>query len=429
MAESNKTHARWLIGELPGLQRDGVLDAATAERLRVRYDGEGAAAGGWARTLFPLLGAVLMALGVILLVAHNWDQLSRPLRVLLAFTPLLLGQLACVWTFLRARHSAAWRESSAAFTALSFAAALSLVGQIYHFPGDLDRFLLTCGLIALPLVYALNAALTAALCALAFAGWSFAVAGRDPSLFAVLGWFALLLPMIWQRMRRDPGGLATVWLLLAVVPTFFAAVLATMPNVPRLGLWWFAELGAILMMLAALSAPSGRSLWRRPLAAYGGAAVVVAALIGSFPDIWRGWFWYLRPDQLPVAWAFLTLGMALLAVLCWRAWRAGDRLAPLFALPALLMAIVASTDSRPLALVLAIALSAWVLLAGIAMIRTGLQRQDGGLATRGLALIALLVMLRFVDNEWSFTARGVAFVLTGGAFIAAHLWLRRRMAS
>ena len=72
-------------------------------------------------------------------------------------------------------------------------------------------------------------------------------------------------------------------------------------------------------------------------------------------------------------------------------------------------------------------LLAWLLLAGIVQIRSGLRDHDGARATRGLMLIAALVMLRFIDNEWSFTLRGIAFVLTGVSFVAAHLWLRRQV--
>jgi hypothetical protein len=400
-----KHHVRWLLDELPHLERDAVLDAATAERLRARY-APLAAAGGSARVLFPLLGVLLIALGIVLLVAHNWDRFGRPLRLTLAFTPLLLGQIACAWALWRARESALWREASAGFTTLAFAAALALVGQIFHFPGDLDRFLLTCVLVALPLVYALGSTLAAALCALGLAGWAWAEPGQGPSVFAVAGAFALLLPLAWRQQRAAPQTPATVWLLLVLVPAFFVAVLAAMPNVPRLGLWWLAEFGAILLLL-----PAGASFsWRQPLRGWGGVAVTIAALVGSFPDVWRGWFWTLRPEQLPQVWAFLVLGMALL-----------------WTLPALLMAVVAATDSRPLAVVLALLLSGWLLLAGIVLIRGGLREQDGARATRGLALIALLVMLRFVDNEWSFTLRGIAFVLTGAAFVAAHLWLRRQV--
>lgn len=420
-------HADWLLHELPRLVERGVLDAAAAERLRVHYVGAAAQPGFWGRVLFPVLGALLIGLGVVLLVAHNWDQLARSLRLGVAFTPLLLGQLACAWTLLRAASSRAWREASAAFTALAFAAALALVGQIYHFPGDLDRYLLTCSLVALPLVYLLDASVVAALCAAGFAGWAFASPDRGTSLFAVVGLFALLAPHVWQLARREPQGLRLSLVLAALIPLFFAATLDGLPHLARLSLWWFAQFGAILVMAELQRAGSVLPLWRRPLAVYGGSATIVAALIGSFPDNWRDWSWSLRPEQLPQAWVFLGAGLALLAVLTWRAWQRGDRLSALQAFPALLMALVASGDSRPLAVVLALLLSVYVLVLGLALIRHGMQTRQTGTATRGLFLITLLVLLRFVDTEWSFTARGLAFMLIGVAFLAVNLWLRRRV--
>ncbi len=382
-------------------------------------------AGSPARVLFPLLGLLLIALGMILLVAHNWDQLDRTLRLTLAFTPLLCGQLACLWTGWRARDVLLWREASAACTVLAFAAALALVGQIYHFPGDLDRFLLSSVLVTLPLVYALNAALAASLCALALAAWAWAVPGPGPSVFAVAGAFALLLPLVWRRLRQPTPEPGTAWLLWVSVPALFVAVLAALPLLPRLGLWWLALFGAILTLLpnSALGAASQRPALQ-PL---GAAAVVVAALIGSFPDVWHGTPWTLWPEQLPLALTFLALGMALLAVLAWRAFQRGAVDLLLWPLPPLLMALVTLTDSQPRMLAAALLLNAWLLLAGTVLIRGGLRDQDAARATRGLLLIALLVLLRFIDSQWSFTLRGIAFVLTGAAFVAAHLWLRHRV--
>ncbi|MEW6169820.1 MAG: DUF2157 domain-containing protein, partial [Pseudomonadota bacterium] len=420
-----KPHADWLLRELPRLVETGVLDEAAAGRLRAHY-AAAAAQAGWGRVLFPVLGALLVGLGVILLVAHNWDGYTRTQRLVAAFLPLLAGQFACLWTLLKASGSVAWRESTALFTGLAFAAALALVGQIFHFPGDLDRYLLACGLVALPLVYLLDASLLAVLCAAAFAGWSFAYPRADPSVFAVLALFALLAPQLWRMQRRDAAGLRTALLTAALVPLFFAAVYAALPAISRLGLWWLAELGGLRVMIEALR-PGAAPLWRRPLAIYGALGTALAALIGSFPDVWRNWHWATEPTALPQAWLLLGAGLAVLAVLAWRAWRARQRLAAMQALPAFAMAVVAPLESQPLAVALALLFTAYVLVLGLALVRDGMARRDSGAATRGLFLIALLVLLRFIDSDWSFTARGVAFVLVGAAFIAASLWLRRRV--
>jgi uncharacterized membrane protein len=39
--------------------------------------------------LFSILGAALMGSGIILLLAHNWDQLSRVMRTVISFAPLV----------------------------------------------------------------------------------------------------------------------------------------------------------------------------------------------------------------------------------------------------------------------------------------------------------------------------------------------------
>ncbi len=429
-----KRQADWLLEELPQLEREGVLDAATAARLRQHY-ADRVAATGWTGIVFPLLGLLLIGLGIVLLVAHNWDQLSRPVRLLLAFAPLAIGQFACIRVVMR-DGSLAWREAWSAFTALAFAAALALVGQIYHFPGDLDRYLLTCGLVALPLAYLMNVSAVLVLCAAAFAGWSmvdwgFGWSGRSSveawRMLGTLGLFALLAPQVWRLTRSAPDSLRLNAVLAALAPMFFVAVLGNLLRSPVLGVWWFVELGALLVMLDALTRDSAASIWRRPLAFYGGLATTWGALLGSFPEAWRMDWSVQALEAVPPQWAVLIVGMALLAVLSWRALQNGKPLAAMQIIPALVMALVAVADVGRWAVSLAIFMTLYVLVLGLARVRVGIAQRDPGLATGGLLLIAVLILLRFLDTEWSFTARGVAFLLTGAAFLAANAWMRRKV--
>lgn len=66
----------------------------------------------WAMVLFGILGAVLIGGGIILLLAHNWEQLGRPARVAVAFAPLVLSQALAL---------PAWRCSSWACAGTSWA--------------------------------------------------------------------------------------------------------------------------------------------------------------------------------------------------------------------------------------------------------------------------------------------------------------------
>ena len=51
--------------------------------------------------------------GIILLVAHNWDFLTRPVRCAIAFAPLVLSQALAIFVLLRRNESAPWRECAA----------------------------------------------------------------------------------------------------------------------------------------------------------------------------------------------------------------------------------------------------------------------------------------------------------------------------
>jgi hypothetical protein len=86
----SKRNVQWLYEELPGLVGKGVLPAETAEKLRQHY-GNAETGGGkrWAIILFGILGGALIGAGVILLLAHNWDEFSRPVRAALSFAPLV----------------------------------------------------------------------------------------------------------------------------------------------------------------------------------------------------------------------------------------------------------------------------------------------------------------------------------------------------
>jgi uncharacterized membrane protein len=153
-----KTQIRWLYNELPKLVGAGILSADEAERLRVHY-GEVAESpkGRLALLVFGVLGSLLVGAGVILLFAHNWEQLTRPARTVIALTPLVCGQSLALWGVWTGRRSSAWRESVATLITLAIGAAIALVGQTYHIPGDPGAFLLTWMLLALPLVYLLEA--------------------------------------------------------------------------------------------------------------------------------------------------------------------------------------------------------------------------------------------------------------------------------
>ena len=154
MRSADRSGIRWLLAELPELVGSGVLSEETADALRQHYSLP--AAGEPRRIGFVLsaiLGSLLIGAGIILLVAHNWDFLTRPIRCAIAFTPLVLSQALAVFVLLCRNGSAAWREAAAILNVAAIGTAIALVSQTYQIQGDFARFILVWMILGLPIVY------------------------------------------------------------------------------------------------------------------------------------------------------------------------------------------------------------------------------------------------------------------------------------
>ena len=154
MRAADRSGIRWLQAELPELVASGVLSAETAEALEKHYAATGPEEPrriGF--VLSAILGSLLIGAGIILLVAHNWDFLSRPIRCAIAFAPLVLSQALAIFVLLRRNESAPWREGAAILNVAAIGTAIALVSQTYQIQGDFARFILVWMLLALPIVY------------------------------------------------------------------------------------------------------------------------------------------------------------------------------------------------------------------------------------------------------------------------------------
>jgi len=92
--------------DIDQLKREGVIDEATADRILGFYTNEkDPSSGNRLFLIFGVFGALMIGLGIILIIAHNWEQLSRLQKTIIAFIPMLLSQLACWYTLFKKSDS------------------------------------------------------------------------------------------------------------------------------------------------------------------------------------------------------------------------------------------------------------------------------------------------------------------------------------
>jgi len=116
-------------------QSAGVLDAAAAERIRA-YESEQAGpaspAGermGWQGKVALILGAILLACGVVLFVSAHWDRLGPGWRYALVIAMVAVFHLA--GAYVRPRFHGLSTALHAVGT-ISTGSAIGLVGQIFN---------------------------------------------------------------------------------------------------------------------------------------------------------------------------------------------------------------------------------------------------------------------------------------------------------
>jgi drug/metabolite transporter superfamily protein YnfA len=444
MRAADRSEIRWLLAELPELVASGVLTPAAAEALKSRYAAQ--LSEEPRRTGFILsaiLGSLLVGAGIILLVAHNWDFLSRPIRCAIAFTPLVLSQALAIFVLVRRNESAPWRESAAILNVAAVGTAIALVSQIYQIQGDFARFILVWMLLAIPVVYLLR---TSAGLAVYFIGTMvWVLSSKTGDSFGVRpnnlwGWplIFLGLPAFIDLLRRNRNGYGT--LLAASSLTLAAAfALAKTDEMGAQSFWRcaFAGFWSVFYLVGAGYFKDWRPTRAHPFVWIGWIAILSLTILLSFKDSWRTHQWQRAvdfvprhyPDALPVgiqiAW---VLGALLLgAYTFWKEFRTRVNLAPAALAPVVLVAWGIAKRTRD-PLLPSLLLNLFGLALGLYTLIRGVRAGRIYEANLGMFIIAALAVARFFDSDFEFVVRGIAFIAIGLGFLVTNLVVFERRA-
>jgi hypothetical protein len=426
-----------LRDELPGLVKNAVLDPATADRLNSHYALDALGDRHATRkVVLALLGCLLVGAGIILLFAHNWDELSRPMRAAVSLGQLAIAQAIAGYVVLRHPKSTAGLEGSGALLTLSVGAAIALISQTYHLGGELGDFMLAWIVLAVPLIYALPARSVATLVLLGAPVLAFERARDLDHGFAYWVALAATLPALSLREhggRADGLTLLARWAFVVTLP--IAAGPLTVDHAGGPWLPFYAGLAASCVALG-VTLENGASAPRRPFSIAGGLGTVALLLALSYDEVVdevlrSGPSYHGYLDRAPwtglaaAASAVLVVGIA--AVLARNALRERDNAAlALLAANVVAVAIYGLAHARVSEELLAWLASGTLLVLGGALLAQGLSAQSASLSNKGLGVLTVLFGARFFDSELSFVVRGVAFVALGIAFLAINMMLSRK---
>ena len=202
-------HEEWLCERLPEWEAEGLIDSASAERLRGRYQTvpkTAEASGNLATLIVSALGALLVGLGVIALFAANWAALSRGVRAGVALLPLTICSIVAMIGFAREWKAVAYREALGICWCLAVWSGFGLVCQTYHLSDNVQGFVLACTLLCLPVLYLTQSAVATVLWPMCAFAW-FQMDNDWDIFWCTLGYLAMLgaqipaFAMIHRKIR------------------------------------------------------------------------------------------------------------------------------------------------------------------------------------------------------------------------------------
>jgi uncharacterized membrane protein len=420
-----------MLKDLQELVKADVISQNTADKINDFYRKKGEDSTNRLFIIFGILGAILVGLGIIMIIAHNWDELSKATKTFFAFLPLVVGQILCGFTLIKKQESIAWRESSAAFLFFSVGASISLVSQIYNIPGNLGSFLLTWMLLCLPLIYLMNSSIVSLLYIVGitfYAGetsyWS------QPQSVAYFYWLLLLaaLPHYYMLFKKKPESNFMIfhhWLLPLSVVISLGTVADKTGSLMYIAYFSLFGLFYLVGNLAIFMHKKSKNNGYKILGTLG---TIILLLTLSFD-----WFWeelrkrefqfnevITSPEFFAAVILSLLAGSLVFFQLKNKSIHDIKPITPIFILFILTFILGLSSS---IAVVL---INFFVFSIGILTIKDGAKKDHLGILNFGLIIITALVICRFFDADLSFIFKGILFVSVGIGFFTANSWMLKK---
>ncbi|MFI1772090.1 DUF2157 domain-containing protein [Thalassobellus citreus] len=405
-----------------------VISQDTAFKITSYYQSKQVDSPNRLFTVFAVLGSTLVGLGIILILAHNWDDFSRTIKTVFAFLPLIIGQLCVGYSILK-KKSVTWKEASGVFLFFAVGSSMALVSQIYNIPGNLSSYLLTWTILGLPLVYLLRSNALGIL-HIVFAtyyavehGYLYNSSGT-PWLYILL--IVAILPYYSTLLKQKATANITSvfnWL----VPLSIIIVLGTfIESNGVFGYLMYVSLFGLLYNLGKLPYFNNQKLRKNGYLVLGSLGTVYMLLLASFEWLWTDLFsevMLFNSQEFYIYIFFFLLAFVVLIYGKKNNWLKGINLFQyLFIIFSIIFFIGFSNDIFPVILI-----NLLVLALGVMAIKLGADKLHFGVLNYGLLIITILIVCRFFDTNMSFVLRGLLFVGVGfGFFFTNYLMLKKQ---
>lgn len=379
-------------------------------------------------TIFGIFGSLLIGLGIILVLAHNWDDFSKTIKTAFAFLPLLVGQFIVGFSILK-RKSKTWLEASGVFLFFAVGSSISLISQIYNILGNISSFLLAWILLCLPLVYVLKSKavfLLTLLFSTVYAcdlGYNFSGIRAIPWIHLLI--IGILLPNYLKLLKNEKSKNTTAllnWLFpLSLVITFGTFLNSSYQFETLIYIFFFGflyNIGQFKTFQKIRTAKNGFLM-------LGSLGLLITTLLASSQYFWKGNFDFssLNTKEIVIATVLLLATLSILYLHKSFIRLAFGNLFQYVSIVMLLLFLTQFIDYRvPFFLT-----NLGVFILGVSTIKKGVNTTNFTFLNYGLLIITALIIIRFFDTDITFLIRGLLFILIGIGFFVSNYLMAKKM--
>ncbi|GAX91914.1 DUF2157 domain-containing protein [Effusibacillus lacus] len=384
---------KWLHAELDRWKEEGLIGEPQAEALKSRYP----VTSYETTSLMMFFAALLVGIGLIFFIAHNWSEMPNLLKLAIIFAGMIAVYGA--GEYLRGKGRSAIGLSLIFLGTLVFGAGIFLIGQMFH-------------------IVAYNAG---ALLVWSIATGSIAWVYRNPfiMLVAVVQW-ALAVWFQFEEYHRT-----SLWFLLLAIPYLFVArrwesrlmlfltwigvgtgAISNLAYYDASELWVYPVLLAVLALSFTFANSPFLPMFYYPLLMSLYVAITLQATL--FREDW------LRIDPSPESYyvyAVILLGMV---VYLWR-----SQLTEYLPIAAIYLPTAGIDYVEFLNASLAIAVP-------IYLISLGERKREKSWINHGTILFLISVFALYVVNAWTLIDSSLFFVVGGILLFALAIVMERR---
>ncbi|QZT37399.1 DUF2157 domain-containing protein [Halosquirtibacter xylanolyticus] len=410
-----------------------VIDDVTAMKITAFYKEKSGGANRRLAVIFSILGALLIGLGVIEIIAHNWDSFSRLTKGIFSMSPLIIGQFICGITLFQKKKLSIWHEAAASFLVMAIGASISLISQTYHMDGEMSSFMISWIIPILPVIYLMRSSMATAFYVIGAAIYAGSLGPKSDPLLFLLSYGGLLLPMLpyyISLIKRAPSGAMTTLLHWVVVLTTSLVVLTAFKDAEVV---WIVPLYLSVFITLYLIGIGG---FAKTLSAKYSAYSMVGSLgaLSVLFTLSNDHYWrklssasFSLSDMImqPSIWCTIVC-VVVSAVLLYRVIKLQKRrwsLSPLVYSILLYIPVFLISVYLPVGKLFTNIL---LLFIGIYYILDGYKKNLWQSTNLGLLILFVWTQFRLFDMKMDFVVKGILFILLGGCFIGANIWILMR---